>query len=1091
MKIDVSAVRRCLKAFDFATLFREHLGWDRHHGTIDIVIGGDTFSLTAVAQKRGFSAYTCPTIPDRATRLRIDHQVTKSAREHFVIYADQAVGQQVWQWVRREPGRPLASRDHRFDAAQSGDHLIQRLEQIAISIEEEEQLTLFEVTDMTKAAFDVETVTKKFYDRFKSEHAAFLKLISGVKNQGDLQWYTSLMLNRLMFVYFIQKKGFLDGDANYLQNRMRMIREAQGRDKFQTFYRYFLLRLFHDGLGKLPAERKLNRDLEQLLGRVPYLNGGFFEVHEIEERNTDIDIPDKAFQKLFAFFDDFRWHLDERPLRANNEINPDVVGYIFEKYINQRELGAYYTKEDITGYISKNTIIPFVFNAAEVKCPIAFSADGFLWRMLRDAPERYIYPAMRHGVIDDQGRVVPCPKEIAVGLDDVSERGDWNKTAAEPFGVPTETWREYAARRTRCLALRKRIADGEVHLVSDLVTLNLDIWQFARDAIVNSEGPELLRAFWDSIQNVTVLDPTCGSGAFLFAALRILESLYSDCLERMERFVEDLVGKEHHPEQFSDFREVLAQIAHHPNERYFVLKSIIINNLFGVDIMEEAIEICKLRLFLKLVAQVETAEQIEPLPDIDFNVRAGNTLVGYTSLEQVRESQKGTLGFGSAEMKQIEKDALGVERAFQHFRAQQTKHGGKVTAREKQDLRDQLAKLDNKLDRYLAGEYGVSPETFSADSSYKEAFEKWKVDYRPFHWFVEFYGIMQAGGFDVLIGNPPYLELRQVDYTPRHLKTVGSSAVHAMCIERSISLRNKCGAISMIVPLALVSTQRMTVVQSLIEEDSAVWYSNFAWRPGKLFDTVNRALTIFVSSHGKLRSSFSTDYQKWNSDTRAYLIPKMTYCRVPRRRPSFWVPKLGDSLEQGILAKLLGVSNRMSDFVSKSAHLIYYRTTGGLYWKVFTDFAPAFRCNGKAGKSSRQTTIGVVKASYVKPAIALLSSDLFWWWYTITSNLRDLNPSDIQGFPVSEQILNDTEMRELGAEYLRDLKDNSTMLVRHQKQTGKTETQCFKIQRSKPVIEGIDRRLAVLYGLDSAETDFIINYDIKYRMGAEENEADE
>jgi len=150
-------------------------------------------------------------IPDRATRLKIDQQVTKSAREHFVIYADQRSGQQVWHWVRREPGRPLASRDHRFDVAQSGTPLIQRLEQIAVGMAEEEQLTLFEVTGKAKKAFGVDKVTKKFYERFKAEHAAFLKFVKGIPSEADLQWYTSLMLNRLMFVYFIQKKGFLDG----------------------------------------------------------------------------------------------------------------------------------------------------------------------------------------------------------------------------------------------------------------------------------------------------------------------------------------------------------------------------------------------------------------------------------------------------------------------------------------------------------------------------------------------------------------------------------------------------------------------------------------------------------------------------------------------------------------------------------------------------------------------------------------------------------------------------------------------------------------------------------------------------------------
>ena len=169
-----------------------------------------------------------------------------------------------------------------------------------------------------------------------------MKFIAGIKTEADLQWYTSLMLNRLMFVYFIQKKGFLDSDFDYLRSRMAMVRKAQGEDKFQSFYRYFLLRLFHDGLGKAAAERRLDPAMEKLLGEIPYLNGGFFEVHQLEERNAGIDIPDQAFEKLFDFFDQYSWHLDERPLRADNEINPDVVGYIFEKYINRLSISDVY-----------------------------------------------------------------------------------------------------------------------------------------------------------------------------------------------------------------------------------------------------------------------------------------------------------------------------------------------------------------------------------------------------------------------------------------------------------------------------------------------------------------------------------------------------------------------------------------------------------------------------------------------------------------------------------------------------------------------------------------------------------------------------
>ena len=139
--------------------------------------------------------------------------------------------------------------------------------------------------------------------------------------------------------YFIQKRGFLDGDADYLHNRLRRIQLEHGKDRFETFYRVFLLRLFHEGLNQPVADRA--PELTKLLGRVPYLNGGLFEAHDLERHNGAIHIPDVAFQRVFDFFDAYQWHLDDRPLHDDTEINPDVLGYIFEKYINQKQMGAY------------------------------------------------------------------------------------------------------------------------------------------------------------------------------------------------------------------------------------------------------------------------------------------------------------------------------------------------------------------------------------------------------------------------------------------------------------------------------------------------------------------------------------------------------------------------------------------------------------------------------------------------------------------------------------------------------------------------------------------------------------------------------
>ena len=1090
INLDRNRVKQHLQSRDLQTLFIEELGWDYGGTNIAATVADNVYALEAIAHKRGMVAYQyTPTsddaFPDHPTRQKIERTVTQTVREHIIIYVSHDSNALYWQWVKREPGQTDRSRQHIYHQDQSGEALIQKLEQIAFALDEEEDLTIGHVVSRVRAAFDVDKVTKKFYDRFKKEHTAFLDFITGIQNLADREWYASLMLNRMMFIYFIQKRGFLDNNLNYLRDRLERVRQQQGGGNFHNFYRLFLMRLFHEGLGQPEADR--TPELAALLGKVPYLNGGLFDVHDLERDNPDIQIPDEAFQKIFDFFDAYQWHLDDRPLRNDNEINPDVLGYIFEKYINQKQMGAYYTKEDITGYISRNTIIPFLFDQAQKECAIAFKPDGAIWRLLSDDPDRYFYEAVRHGItydIHQKENLVAkreLPPEIDAGLNDVSQRNEWNKPAPPEYALPTETWREHIARRQRYEEIHAKLADGEVTTINDLITYNLDIEKFALNAIEGSEGPELIRAFYKAIVKISILEPTCGSGAFLFAALNILELLYVACLEAMRGFLDDLERstREHSPNKLSDFRDVLQQVSEHASERYFILKSIIIDNLYGVDIMDEAVEICKLRLFLKLVAQLESYDQIEPLPDIDFNIRAGNTLIGFTSLEEVQEVLSTDLIKQKFSLPQIEERAEIADRAFRQFREMQTTHGmdaDKYTSA-KLELKERLDDLRDELDEYLAEDYGVKVEN-------KKAYTQWRNSHQPFHWFVEFYGIMSGGGFDVIIGNPPYLETREVPYSTRHFTCEDSRAIHALCMERSLALSVRDGCVSMIVPLALVSTQRMTSVQRLLELGRNCWYSNFSWRPGKLFDTVNRALTIFVSIGQKDTShTYSTAYLKWNSNSRDYLFTRITYAECPRDRISFWVPKLGEQAEQSILRKYISIRKKMEEFTGRSNNLVYYRTDGGLYWKVFTDFAPMFYINGVPGSSSREVSFALASEKHLKAAIAILSSDMYWWWYTVTSNLRHLNPSDWKNFPVPESAMDDLKIQKLGAEYIADLQRNSVMLVRNQKSTGRTETQSFKIQKSKPIIDEIDKALAPHYGFTDEELDFIINYDIKYRMG--------
>jgi len=1034
MNINTNRVRDCLKRFDFKTLFVEELGWNTcGNRPVDVQVDTQTFRLIPFAEQGGMVVYLGEpaeddNIPPANIRRVIETKITKQTHEHMILFVDRDRTRSVWQWVRRQRGKQTAAREHTYYKGQPGDSLLQKLAGIAFSIadlDEEGRVAITEVAGRVAKVFDVEKVTRRFYDKYKKEHGNFSKFLKGLEGQDDLSWYTSVMLDRLMFIYFIQKKGFLDGDIDYLANKLK---ESKSRGANQ-FYRKFLIKLFFEGFAKEEKDRSL--EINQLLGKVPYLNGGLFLPHQLElAYRENINIADAAFEQLFTFFDRYNWHLDYRPLRADNEINPDVLGYIFEKYVNQKQMGAYYTKEDITDYICKNTMIPFLFNKLE--------------NMHYD--ELHPFPM----------------KDIQTYIYDAVKQEDY---------LPTETGCEYQARQKRYQQIEEDFASGKITNINDLITYNLDIRKFAEDWTRGIKDPVTLRAFYfHCLTKLTVLDPAVGSGAFLFAALNMLEPLYEICLDKME----ELGGP-----KYPDFSEELTRISQHPNRKYFVFKSIIVNNLFGVDIMEEAVEICKLRLFLKLVSQVDDVSKIEPLPDIDFNIRAGNSLVGYANEEEIKKAKATQLDLSGA-MKGIEGRIENADRALQSFRSLQM--GVSIPAAElakaKVEVKDRLAEIQRELDRDLAAFYGARD------------IDQFVQTHQPFHWFVEFYSIMKIGGFDVVIGNPPFLEQRQVDYMPRNFRCSNSGAIHAMFIERGRQLLHSQGCLSMIMPMALVSTQRMKVIQEILEEKRNTWYSNYSWRPGKLFDTVNRAITILVVTPAEKGRTFSTNYQKWVSDDRSLLMQRLTYVEVPRDRPSFWVPKFGYEIERSLLWKLLNIETVLGRFMANSQYRVYHRTTGGLYWKVFTDFPPAFKINGKVGHSSRETWFTLAEPQLIRPVIAVLSSDIFWWWYTITTNCRDLNPYDLQNFPVPKEALYDSQVSDLGGEYLGDLRRNSTMLVREQRQTGSTETQLFKIQKSKPIIDKIDRALAQYLGFTEEELDFIINYDIKYRMGKDVEEED-
>lgn len=626
--------------------------------------------------------------------------------------------------------------------------------------------------------------------------------------------------------------------------------------------------------------------------------------------------------------------------------------------------------------------------------------------------------------------------------------------------------------------------------------MNLDIELFAKDVIIRGNKPELLLAFWKAINKISVLDPTCGSGAFLFAALNILEPLYVTCLEGMRRFVDDMESSRlpHSPNTLNDFRAVLGQVDKHHNQRYFILKSIVLNNIYGVDIMEEAVEICKLRLFLKLVAQLESYDQIEPLPDIDFNIRAGNALVGFTTLDAVQKAMVVNADGQSrlvnkkdlAALARINEAAEATGQAFDLFRSRQTIQG-EATQEDKSILRSKLVTLRNELDGYLATEYGI-------DSNDAKKYNCWTTSHRPFHWLVEFYGIMNSGGFDVVVGNPPYVEYSKIrkEYTIKGYQAKRCGNLYAMIVERSYDCLRQDGRFGMIVQLSFACTDRMEPIQKLcFSQSNSIWLSHFDDRPAKLFDGlehIRATIAISTKSGNNIGDVYSTAYNRWYAESRSQLFSTITFDSVPiaTKVPGGTIPKIGPMPASAILKRIAKQKPLRQSLHSSGTGTVYFHNAPQ-YWIRAMDFAPYF-WNERDGEqlSSHVKTLKFKNNADVQVIVAVLNSSLFYWWFLLLSNCRDLNLREIENFPIGlKQMSKGTKISLVKAatKLMISFKHNSRRKETKYKATGRVIYDEFNQKPSKPIVDEIDQALARHYGLTEEELDFIINYDIKYRMG--------
>jgi hypothetical protein len=829
-----------------------------------------------------------------------------------------------------------------------------------------------------KAFETTDKITRKFYDNFKGIHEKLTKAIKGIADEHDRKWYATTLLNRIMFIFFLQKNHVLQDDTEFLLTKFNEVKK-----KKKDYYHDFLLPLFFKGFAKKNTDAE-KKEFVAEYGHVKYLNGGLFYPNKIELKyatlieekieGIKITIPDATNPKItisatvlnevITFLNGYTWYLDNRPTKDEKEINPDVLGYIFEKYINQKDLGAYYTKEDITEYISKNTIIPFIFDKLR--------NNGF------EAPD------------------------------------------------PTS-----------------------------LITNNDDIIPIADEFITNCNDYNTLKFLYkDILQPLSVLDPSVGSGAFLFAALNILLPVYQSTIARLKSFN----GKIN-----DDWLTILLQnLSGHPEE-YYLTKQIILNNLYGVDIVEEGVEICKLRLFLQLASHLADITAIEPLPDIDFNIYAGNSLVGGLSWADLQGNY--AMSLFTKDSKKLDHDLLlkdidALKNEKKQYKVMQADENADEKILKKQ--KDKIQFFENKINNAI--DIGIE---------------------NPFHWFVEYADIIERGGFDVIIGNPPYVEYNTSKNLQnfQNFNTIKCGNLYAYFIERSNKIVNTNSKIGVIVPMPSINTNRMDSLQVLLRQN-LVWISSFDERPSSLFDGVDQRLSIIlISKNFTDKIIYTTGINRWYSEQRPILFSSLigSYTQSSLKVDSSnRVLKIKNEIENSIYSKFnkhqtveLLFSNTQTN------NIISFRSAGGRYWKIFL--------NKEFPTQSLSNVVLYLKSDIKSEVLmAVFNSSLFWWYYSLNFDMYNLKQYMVSGFKFTypDKVF-ESQIFALGKRLIDDIDKNAEESVTKHKTRGEVKTKLYKVVRSKPILDEIDDLLGSYYNFTKAEVSFIKNYDLQFRMGGD------
>ena len=564
--------------------------------------------------------------------------------------------------------------------------------------------------DDVKDAFSVEKLSKVFFGEYKKHYEAFCNHMVGDPYsyqtifKGDekgIRDFSKKLLGRIVFLYFIQKKGWLgvkvgdawgNGDFNFLTD---LFKRNQA-----LFYEQLLSPLFFDTLNSKRAD-----DVIELVAgepcRIPYLNGGLFEEDDPQHRH--LVFPVNLFENLFEFFNQYNFTIyEDDPNDHTVAVDPEMLGHIFENLLeDNKDKGAFYTPKEIVHYMCQESLIEYLTTWFENN---GYKVVGFVTIAKPEQPSLFSENTVRESQL-----------ELEVPVEAESNTKQINRVLIEKL-------------------LKKTLSDDERLLVGGYA----DKFNVALDA-------------------VKICDPAIGSGAFPMGLLHEIFTAKQTLYGIVQGNANGFAASE-------------------------VKLNIIQNSIYGVDIERGAVDIARLRFWLSLI--VDESEP-KPLPNLDYKIVVGNSLVSKLDDQVINidwnldETAHGL--FGQKFVKQKASLLCDVsDKQKQFFSPDSDK---KKLAVDIRNLKIDL--LINQLELMIKtrGEETKPTGTGKAVAKQTQIYLDtlgWKANIAQlgklraktdgvlnfFDWKLDFPEVMNERvcdqiGFDILIGNPPYVQLQK------------------------------------------------------------------------------------------------------------------------------------------------------------------------------------------------------------------------------------------------------------------------------------------------------------------------------------------